>query len=447
METRANLIKVGLFVLAVILAGFGGAFWLLKGDQKGPRSVVEVDFEGSVGGLLPGAAVAYNGIKIGEVTSVQFAGTDPNKVVVLLSVDSNAPIRKDSSIGLGFSGLTGYATVQITGGSATAPWLFDQKGIRPVITADSQSVQDLMGGARRILGRADEIATTVQKLINDAAPSLGKIVKNVETVTDSLASNAQNIDKFLSSVGTAADTLTRVSGRIDKLTSDLDNVVTSVDRDKIAKIVTNVTTISDQVAKSTTNLQETVNDLHETIVSTRKLVAAIDPTKVASTIDSLANVSQFVSSRTGELDEILTNTRAATANINTVSAAVAEKKPQLEQFITDAQTAMQQIALASHRLDPILAKVDGIVGSDAGQGLFAQGRTFLTEATEAARAFKETSIIYGNKANDVTEAIKAFVATSRNTLGTVNRAVSDFDRNPQQLLFGAKSSVPEYNRK
>jgi phospholipid/cholesterol/gamma-HCH transport system substrate-binding protein len=125
----------------------------------------------------------------------------------------------------------------------------------------------------------------------------------------------------------------------------------------------------------------------------------------------------------------------------------AQKSPEVSQFINDAQSAMQQIALASRRLDPILAKVDGIVGSDAGQGLFAQGRTFLTEATDAAKAIKDTAVIYGNKANDVTEAVKGFVTTSRSTLGTVNRAVSDFDRNPQQLLFGSKSTVPEYNRK
>jgi phospholipid/cholesterol/gamma-HCH transport system substrate-binding protein len=85
-----------------------------------------------------------------------------------------------------------------------------------------------------------------------------------------------------------------------------------------------------------------------------------------------------------------------------------------------------------------------MVGSDAGQGLFAQGRTFLTEATEAAKAFKETSQIYGSKANDITSAVKDFVTEARKTLSTIDRAASDFDRNPQQLLFGSKSTVPEY---
>ncbi len=46
METRANLITVGLFVLAVIAAGFGAAYWLMKGNQTGPRTPVALIFQG-----------------------------------------------------------------------------------------------------------------------------------------------------------------------------------------------------------------------------------------------------------------------------------------------------------------------------------------------------------------------------------------------------------------
>ena len=444
METRANLIKIGIFVLAAILAGFGGAFWLLKGDQKGPRTPIAVIFRGSVGGLLPGAAVAYNGIKVGEVSKVDLSADDPDKINVLLSVDSNTPIRTDSSVGLGFSGLTGYATVQITGGSAAAARLFEKKGATPQMQADPGAAQDLMGGARKTLGRVDDTLATVQKVVNDAAPSVSKIVKNVETVTDSLAMNSKNIDKFLTSVGDASETLTRVSARIDKLTTDLDNLTTAVDRDEVAKIISNVTTASDQIAKSTASLQEMSNDLHSSISDARKVIGAIDPAKVAATVDSIAKVSQFVSVKTDDLNDIITHARTASVNIDKISGAVAEKAPEVQKFMTDAQSAMQQIEVASHRLDPVLAKIDGIVGSDAGQGLFAQGRSFLTEATEAAKAFKETSTIYGSKASDITTAVKDFVSDSRRTLESINRAVNDFDRNPQQLIFGTKGSIPEY---
>jgi len=444
METRANLIKIGLFVLAVILAGFAGAFWLLKGDQKGPRSTIAIGFHGSVGGLLPGAAVSFNGIKVGEVSKVQFDGDDPNRVTALLSVDKSVPIRKNSSVALGFSGLTGYATVQITGGDTSVPRLLDETGGIPRLEADASSVQDLMQGARTIMGRANETLTSINTLVSDTSPSVTKIIKNVETVTDSLAENSKNIDKFLASVGDAADTLTKVSSRIDKLTTDIDSVATAIDHDKVAKIVTNVATISDEIAKSSENLQEMAHDMHATIADARKVIAAIDPAKVSATIESIGKVSQFLSDRTPDMDDILAHARTASANIDTVSAMAAKKSPEISQFISDAQSSMQQIEVASHRFDPILAKIDGMVGSDAGQGLFAQGRTFLTAATEAANAFKDTSTIYGSKANELTGAVKDFVAESRKTLSTIERAAADFDRNPQQLLFGAKSGVPEY---
>ncbi len=444
METRANLIQIGLFVFAVILAGFAGAFWLLKGDQRGPRATIAIGFHGTVGGLLPGAAVSFNGIKIGEVSKVQFAGDEPNHVVAYLAVDANAPIRQDSSVALGFSGLTGYATVQITGGSLASPRLLDQKGGIPELNADANSVQDLMQGAKTTLGRANETLDTVNKVVQETAPSVTRIIKNVETVSDSLATNAPNIDKFLKSVGSAADTLNAVSARIDKLTTDLDAIATAVDRDQVAKIIANAAKVSDQVAASTAHLQDVATDLQATVSDVRKVVAAIDPVKISSAIDQVNKISTYVGSKTGEFDDLLKNARAASANINTVSAAVADRSNELKQFMTDASGAMKQVEIASHRFDPILAKIDGIVGSDAGQGLFAQGKSFLVEATEAAKAFKDTSVIYGSKANDITAAIKDFVTESRKTLVTIDRAVANFDRNPQQLLFGSKDSVPEY---
>jgi phospholipid/cholesterol/gamma-HCH transport system substrate-binding protein len=458
METRANLIKIGVFVLAVIFAGFAGAFWLLKGDQKGPRTPVAVTFHGTVGGLLPGAAVAYNGIKIGEVTKVEFVRDNPDEIHVELSVDSSAPIRRDSSIGLGFSGLTGYATVQITGGTMTAPLLLDAKSGPAAMTADAGSVQDVMSGARNIMGRADQTLTTIQRVINDAAPSVSKIVKNVETVTTSLADNAKNIDKFLAAVGSAADTLSKVSAKVDTLVDDVDKIATSIDHDKIVDIIANAQAVSKDLAKSSARLDEMVANLNGTIGDARKVVAAIDPVKVSASLDNIAKISQYVGSKTGDVDDIIAHAKVASANIDTLSKAIAEKSPDISQLISNTSSAMQQVELASHRLDPVLAGIDGMVNSKEGRGLFAQGRTFLEAATETAKSFTKTSDTINAKAAELTTTVnqvagdglrefRGFVTDSRRALESIDRAVNDFNRNPQQLLFGAKSSVPEYNRK
>lgn len=447
METRANLMRIGIFVLAVIVAGFAGAFWLLKGDQKGPRTPVTVTFHGTVGGLLPGAAVAYNGIKIGDVTKVEFVRDNPDEIHVELSVDSTAPIRRDSSIGLGYSGLTGYATVQITGGSANAPLLLDPKGGPPVMTSDVGAVQDVMTGARRMMGRADETLTTLQRVINDAAPSFSKIVKNVETVTDSLAANSKNIDKFLAAVGTASDTLQKVSTKIDKLVDDVDKIATSVDREKVNAIIANAEAVSRDLAKSSAHLDEMVASVNGTLADARKVAAAIDPAKVSASIDNIAKVSQYLGSKTGDVDAILQHAKVASANIDTLSNTIAQKSPDISQFISDASNAMRQIELASHRLDPVLAGIDGMVNSKEGRGLFAQGRTFLEAATETAKSITKTSDTFNAVAGDGLREFRGFVSDSRRALDSIDRAVNDFNRNPQQLLFGSKSSVPEYNRK
>src|SRR5438874_1760773 len=65
METRAPFVIVGAFVLAAIAAVFGFIYWLHNAGGLGPRASYHVQFEGSVPGLLVGAAVLFNGIRVG----------------------------------------------------------------------------------------------------------------------------------------------------------------------------------------------------------------------------------------------------------------------------------------------------------------------------------------------------------------------------------------------
>ncbi len=109
METRANLVLIGSFALAVIAAAFGFVFWFQSLGTAAQRSSLRIIFEGSASGLRTGGNVNFNGVKIGEVTSVKL--DDPKKVVVIAMVDKAAPIRRDTLVGLEFAGLTGVSAV------------------------------------------------------------------------------------------------------------------------------------------------------------------------------------------------------------------------------------------------------------------------------------------------------------------------------------------------
>jgi phospholipid/cholesterol/gamma-HCH transport system substrate-binding protein len=70
METRAPFVLVGAFVLAAILAVFGFVYWLNNSAGSGARTIHHVRFDGSVSGLLVGAAVLFDGIRVGEITEL-----------------------------------------------------------------------------------------------------------------------------------------------------------------------------------------------------------------------------------------------------------------------------------------------------------------------------------------------------------------------------------------
>ena len=120
METRAPFVIVGAFVLAAIVAVFGFVYWLQNTGGLGPRASYRVQFEGSVPGLLVGAAVLFNGIRVGEVTELGLAPGNPRGVNATISVASTTPVRADTKVGLEFQGLTGVPVIALEGGTQVA---------------------------------------------------------------------------------------------------------------------------------------------------------------------------------------------------------------------------------------------------------------------------------------------------------------------------------------
>src|ERR1043166_9752709 len=107
METRAPFLVVGAFVLAAIAAVFGFVYWLHNSGGLGPRATYHVEFEGSVPGLLVGAAVLFNGIRVGEVTECARAPDSPRRGDATSAGSLTTPMRADTKGGLEGQGLTG----------------------------------------------------------------------------------------------------------------------------------------------------------------------------------------------------------------------------------------------------------------------------------------------------------------------------------------------------
>jgi phospholipid/cholesterol/gamma-HCH transport system substrate-binding protein len=196
METRANYALIGLFTLAVILGVFGFIYWFKTFGQQTIRTSYVVHFNGSVSGLLNGANVLFNGLKVGEVTELGLIPEDPNRVFARISVDSRAPIKTDTAAALEFGGLTGVASVALTGGSAGA----ERLPANGVINAAPSQLQNLMQMATRLGTKADEVLGNVNKLLVDTGPGLKASVANIQDLTGVLADKNGNFLQALNSV-------------------------------------------------------------------------------------------------------------------------------------------------------------------------------------------------------------------------------------------------------
>src|ERR1044072_5344096 len=154
METRAPFVVVGAFVLAAIAAAFGFVYWLHNSGGLGPRATYHVEFEGSVPGLLVGAAVLFNGIRVGEVTELGLAADSPRRVNATVSVMTTTPVRSDTKVGLEFQGLTGVPVIAMEGGVMLA-----NSGEVPTLIAEPGAGQGMTQAARDALRKVDSVLT------------------------------------------------------------------------------------------------------------------------------------------------------------------------------------------------------------------------------------------------------------------------------------------------
>jgi phospholipid/cholesterol/gamma-HCH transport system substrate-binding protein len=185
METRAPFIIVGAFMLAAIGAVFGFVYWLHNTAGTGVRTVHHVQFDGSVSGLLVGAAVLFNGIRVGEVTNLGLAADSPRRVDATIAVASDTPIHTDTKVGLDFQGLTGVPVIALEGGK--------EAGVSTgtlTLVADPAAGESMTQAARNALARVDTV------LAENAEP-LKSTIANLKTFTDGLAKNTGGLDSIV----------------------------------------------------------------------------------------------------------------------------------------------------------------------------------------------------------------------------------------------------------
>lgn len=288
METKANYVAVGIFVLASLLGLIIALLWLGGSQYIQEFAYYRTFFSGGVTGLGNGTLVRYNGIQVGRVSKVDFDPNDPKRVIVTLQVNPDVPIHADSVASVASEGLTGGSYVEIDGGTKSSPVLPRTIfGPYPEIRSRPSTLQQLEQSAPQLLVKINGIADRLNDVLSVRnRQTFAQILTNLRDVSGVLARHSADFDKTLKNIATASaglDTdltslhtdlsdahnllahtdvtigkLNRLSDDVDKLSGDIDTQVNGARLDQLLgetrEMVRSLTRLSDELEHEPTRL-------------------------------------------------------------------------------------------------------------------------------------------------------------------------------------------------
>jgi len=227
METKANYVAVGAFVLLCAIGLVVALLWLGGVQYAQEYDYYQTVFKGSVSGLGKGTVTRYNGIEVGRVTDLAFDPNDPQSVIVTLQVQPDLNIREDSVATIASQGLTGGSYVEIKGGSKNSPLLRAKEGQRyPVIPSRISSLQQLEQSAPEVVAKLNVAAGRINDLLRDEnRRALSNTLVSLEKLATALADRSPEIDRSIRNAEAAIARLEETSRRFDPSMDKLDEAI------------------------------------------------------------------------------------------------------------------------------------------------------------------------------------------------------------------------------
>src|SRR5574337_350074 len=224
METRAHHVLIGLFTVIVVTAALLFGLWLAKTSSDRAFHDYEVVFNEAVTGLSQGAAVQYNGIKVGDVTQLKLDPADPRRVLARIRLSADTPVKQDTHAKLALTGLTGLSVIQLSGGSPQSPALKGRDGQVGVIVADPSPLTKLLASGEDLMLNINEVMSKARQVLHQLALA-SRNANATLAQTEELARNANSLingpgQAALHDMQASMASLQRTTATIDRLLSD-----------------------------------------------------------------------------------------------------------------------------------------------------------------------------------------------------------------------------------
>jgi phospholipid/cholesterol/gamma-HCH transport system substrate-binding protein len=305
METRASYILVGAFVVALVVAAFGFVIFLARVSLETGTTPYLINFAASVQGLEVGSKVRYRGVPIGSVSSIKIDPKNVANVRVVVDIDETAPIKEDTVASLALEGITGVASISLTGGTQASPLVKRREGEEyPEIPSRPSTFEKVLEDLPLLLERAAGIAERLSNVLSDEnQATFTETLQNLRKITAVVADRSQSLDGILTEATETAAAMRRTAVAAEKLADNLNR---------------RIDPLGDEA-------QATMGQARQGLTELRKATETFS--KVADKLDKMVDenrrpIADFSSTGLYELSQFLTEARTLVANLNQLTLQI-----------------------------------------------------------------------------------------------------------------------------
>jgi phospholipid/cholesterol/gamma-HCH transport system substrate-binding protein len=252
MDTKVNYTIVGFFVVFLGLAMLSIIVWLGRLSDGQNYQYYTVYMNESVSGLVPQAAVSFNGVKVGKVDSIGLNKNNPQQVRLLLKIRSDTPINQSTIATLKSQGITGATYVGLSATKAEAPKIKALAGQKyPSIPAKPSLLATLSETLQKSAKHITQLTDNISALVNNKnQESIGESLSNIKELTNMLAKNQNQFNHIIRSFNTFTGNLASISKTLPQTMSEVDTTLKNIQK------------MSDNVSAAGQTMTKTLKDSH-----------------------------------------------------------------------------------------------------------------------------------------------------------------------------------------
>lgn len=421
-------IIAGVIILIVMLMAWGNSTSILGSHY---RIVVNMT---NVGGLKEGAPVKLGGFQIGRVASIKIR-PGSTEMEIVLDVDENYLLPKDSTAKVSTAGLVGDAFMEIIPGKS-AETIVKSDTVAGAERLESSPLPDLSELFVKVNAFGDQL-TILTANLNDVVgdAQFRKSVKSLAVNMDAVSYQANLIlqrgQKVIDNLELASDTIRQ---SVAEITTD------------VKKVTGSAIEIADTAKEAITTAKDALSTAKDTVGTVKEAVeqAKVTVDHATKTID---NIDGGVSEARQAIASTIGNPRFAEdftqliANARTFTGGLADRRDSIDSLVVNLDALSGDLRVISGHVKEILGGIDPASVPTA----LGSMTTALNSMSEVVEKIKQEPVLALsiNKAAD--RIVKAkFDEMSRQQIKTSDQMLSEINRWVRESMQRSYMVDPKY---